>query len=184
MYPLAGYYTDEAAFLKKVEEDAVSFKPAGQMVYSYTQPSPSSVAKGKGKSSADAPLDPESEDAIVFEVYHVRSSNSSSSLCAEHILGNMGDARFQRVPSPNAVVYPVVHRRWLVHKRGGGSVGVYGAVRIRGSLLWRISHEPLAYRYEKRKRRATPDVATYHFVGYSSLYPFYCFPERVRLRLR
>jgi hypothetical protein len=27
-------------------------------------------------------------------------------------------------------------------------------------------------------------VATYHFAGYSSLYPFYCFPERIRLRLR
>lgn len=38
--------------------------------------------------------------------------------------------------------------------------------------------------YEKRKRRTTPNVATYHFVGYSSLYPFYCFPEKVRMRLR
>ncbi|KAJ7063532.1 histone acetyltransferase type B catalytic subunit [Mycena amicta] len=37
--------------------------------------------------------------------------------------------------------------------------------------------------YEKRKRRATPDVTTYHFVGYTSLYPFFCFPDRVRLRL-
>ncbi|KAF7294688.1 Histone acetyltransferase type B catalytic subunit [Mycena indigotica] len=37
--------------------------------------------------------------------------------------------------------------------------------------------------YEKRKRRATPDVSTYHFVGYTSLYPFFCFPDRVRLRL-
>jgi histone acetyltransferase 1 len=38
--------------------------------------------------------------------------------------------------------------------------------------------------YEKRKRRGAPHITTYHFVGYSSLYPFYCFPERVRLRLR
>ncbi|KAH9939593.1 histone acetyltransferase type B catalytic subunit [Amylocystis lapponica] len=37
--------------------------------------------------------------------------------------------------------------------------------------------------YEKRKRRSDPDVATYHFVGYSTLYPFYCFPEKVRMRL-
>jgi histone acetyltransferase 1 len=41
-----------------------------------------------------------------------------------------------------------------------------------------------ARRYEKRRRASTPDVVTYHFVGYSSLYPFYCFPEKVRLRLR
>ncbi|KAJ8482138.1 hypothetical protein ONZ51_g5563 [Trametes cubensis] len=37
--------------------------------------------------------------------------------------------------------------------------------------------------YEKRRRRSSPDVTTYHFVGYSTLYPFYCFPERVRLRI-
>jgi len=35
--------------------------------------------------------------------------------------------------------------------------------------------------FEKRKRR--DGTATYHFVGYSSLYNFYCFPEKVRLRL-
>jgi histone acetyltransferase 1 len=39
-------------------------------------------------------------------------------------------------------------------------------------------------RYEKRKRRTTPLTETYHFIGYSSLYPFYCFPDKVRLRLR
>ncbi|KAH8834077.1 histone acetyltransferase type B catalytic subunit [Flagelloscypha sp. PMI_526] len=37
--------------------------------------------------------------------------------------------------------------------------------------------------YEKRKRRANPEVSTYHFVGYSSLYKFYFFPEKVRVRL-
>ncbi|KAN0075406.1 Acyl-CoA N-acyltransferase [Tylopilus felleus] len=35
--------------------------------------------------------------------------------------------------------------------------------------------------YEKRKRR--DGTATYHYIGYSSLYNFYCFPEKVRLRL-
>ncbi|KAH9056691.1 acyl-CoA N-acyltransferase [Lactarius vividus] len=37
--------------------------------------------------------------------------------------------------------------------------------------------------YEKRKRRTTPVTESYHFVGYSSLHPFYCFPDKVRLRL-
>ncbi|KAG6829850.1 hypothetical protein H0H92_003293 [Tricholoma furcatifolium] len=37
--------------------------------------------------------------------------------------------------------------------------------------------------YEKRKRRGVPKLATYHFVGYSSLYPFYFFPEKTRMRL-
>ncbi|KII89281.1 hypothetical protein PLICRDRAFT_109895 [Plicaturopsis crispa FD-325 SS-3] len=36
--------------------------------------------------------------------------------------------------------------------------------------------------YEKRKRPST-DAYTYHFAGYSSLYNFYCFPERIRMRL-
>ena len=36
--------------------------------------------------------------------------------------------------------------------------------------------------YEKRKRQGT-DIETYHLIGYSSLYPFYYFPERVRMRL-
>lgn len=39
-------------------------------------------------------------------------------------------------------------------------------------------------RYEKRKRRSDPHTFAYHFMGYSSLYPFYYFPEKVRMRLR
>jgi hypothetical protein len=38
-------------------------------------------------------------------------------------------------------------------------------------------------RFEKRKRPGS-DVATYHFVGYVSVYPFWCYPDQVRLRLR
>lgn len=38
--------------------------------------------------------------------------------------------------------------------------------------------------YEKRRRRDAQRTATYHFMGYSTLYPFYHFPERVRMRLR
>ncbi|KXN82637.1 Histone acetyltransferase type B catalytic subunit [Leucoagaricus sp. SymC.cos] len=36
--------------------------------------------------------------------------------------------------------------------------------------------------YERRKRPGS-DVSTHHFVGYSSLYGFYHFPEKTRLRL-
>ena len=39
-------------------------------------------------------------------------------------------------------------------------------------------------RYEKRKRKGDPHTFAYHFMGYSSLYPFYYFPEKVRMRLR
>ncbi|EIW85488.1 acyl-CoA N-acyltransferase [Coniophora puteana RWD-64-598 SS2] len=39
--------------------------------------------------------------------------------------------------------------------------------------------------YEKRKRTSSsgPGDVAYHFVGYSSLYNFYCYPEQVRMRL-
>ncbi|WVW79985.1 hypothetical protein I302_101958 [Kwoniella bestiolae CBS 10118] len=36
--------------------------------------------------------------------------------------------------------------------------------------------------YEKRKRPES-DLYTYHFVGYVSVYPFWCYPDQVRLRL-
>jgi histone acetyltransferase 1 len=53
-----------------VEEDALSFKPPGQRIYSYTRQSPTVIGKGKGVHSLA--LDPESEDSVVFEAYHVR----------------------------------------------------------------------------------------------------------------
>lgn len=40
----------------------------------------------------------------------------------------------------------------------------------------------LTSRFEKR-RRPNSDIETYHFVGYTSLYPFWCYPDLVRLRL-
>lgn len=66
---MSGYYTKEADFLKRVEEDAISFKPNGQLIYSYTRPS--TKGKEKGLDNFDN-IDSESEDATVFEVYHVR----------------------------------------------------------------------------------------------------------------
>lgn len=49
-----GYYKDEAAFLRQVDEDTLSFRPHGDLISSYTR---SSV---------------EGEDAVEFEMYHVR----------------------------------------------------------------------------------------------------------------
>ncbi len=36
--------------------------------------------------------------------------------------------------------------------------------------------------YERRRRPAT-EISCYHFVGYVSVYPFWCYPDQVRLRL-
>ncbi|KAF8162862.1 histone acetyltransferase type B catalytic subunit [Crassisporium funariophilum] len=141
-----GYYTDEAAFLKTVEEDAVTFKPLGQPIYSYTRPSPHAASKGKGKSSAN--LDPQSEDVVEFEVYHT----------------NWDTPGFREY-----------HRRMqlfiLLYIEGGSFIN-------EEEDTW-----DFVVLFEKRKRRGASQEATYHFVGYSSLYPFYFFPERVRMRL-
>ena len=67
-----GYHTDETSFLNLVESDAVTFKPQGQKIFSYTRALPhSSLTKGKGKGNIQD-LDPQSEDVIEFEVYYVR----------------------------------------------------------------------------------------------------------------
>ncbi|KAF5324722.1 hypothetical protein D9611_004325 [Ephemerocybe angulata] len=141
------YLTDEAEFLKRVDEDATSFRPSGQLIHSYTRPSPG--AKGKGKGSANAQsLDATSEDVIEFEVYHT----------------NWNTPGFREY-----------HRRMqlfiLLYIEGGSYIQ-------EEEDTWEF-----AVLFEKRKRRSAPHTATYHFVGYSSLYPFYCFPEKTRLRL-
>ncbi|KAF8515885.1 acyl-CoA N-acyltransferase [Gautieria morchelliformis] len=37
--------------------------------------------------------------------------------------------------------------------------------------------------YERRRRKDANGTDIYHFVGYSSLYPFWCWPDKIRLRL-
>lgn len=51
-----GYYKDEAAFLRQVEHDALSFRPHGSLISSYA----------RGKSTLKG------EETAEFEVYHVR----------------------------------------------------------------------------------------------------------------
>ncbi|KAJ7168325.1 histone acetyltransferase type B catalytic subunit [Mycena crocata] len=144
------YLKDKATFLARVEEEATTFRPTGQMIYTYTRPAPhSSASKSKGKGIAQSQiLDPESEDAVVFEVYHA---------------------------SWDSPGFKELHRRMqlfiLLYIEAGSYIN-------EDEETWEF-----VVLYEKRKRRAAPNVTTYHFAGYSSLYPFYCFPEKVRLRL-
>nr|GAT53690.1 histone acetyltransferase type B catalytic subunit [Mycena chlorophos] len=132
------YYTDEKAFLERVEAEAVGFRPPGELIHTYTRPD-----KGKGVATT-------SEDTVVFEVYHATWK------------------------SPG---FLELHRRMqlfiLLYIEAGSYID-------ETEETWEF-----ALLYEKRKRRgaAAPDAFAYHFVGYSALYPFYCFPDRVRLRL-
>ncbi|KAJ7184360.1 acyl-CoA N-acyltransferase [Mycena filopes] len=127
------FYRDEKAFLARVEEDATTFKPTATL---------------KGKALPSRKLNPESEEAIVFEVYHA---------------------------TWNSPGFQELHRRMQIFILLYIEAGSY------------IDEEEDTWEfvvlYEKRKRRNSPGVSTYHFAGYSSLYPFYCFPERVRMRL-
>jgi len=88
---------------------------------------------------------------------------------------------------PDAIVYEVWHATWKTpgfreyHRRMQLLILLY----IEGGSYINEEEESWEFfvLYEKRKRRTTPVTETYHFVGYSSLYPFYCFPDKVRLRL-
>lgn len=142
------YHTDEPSFLSIVEKDAITFKPQGQKIFSYTRPLPhSSSAKGKGKTN-NQDLDPQSEDVLEFEVYYATWD------------------------TPGFREY---HRRMqlfvLLYIEGGSYIN-------EEEDTWEFFTL-----FEKRKRRDASQEATYHFAGYSSLYPFYHFPEKVRLRL-
>ncbi|KAF8164021.1 histone acetyltransferase type B catalytic subunit [Pholiota molesta] len=118
-------------------------------IYSYTRPSPDSSSKGKRKRTGNTkPLDPGSEDAVEFEVYHATWD------------------------TPGFREY---HRKMqlfiLLYIEGGSYIN-------EEEDTWEF-----VVLFEKRKRRDSSHIATYHFVGYSSLYPFYYYPERIRLRL-
>ncbi|KAN0127570.1 histone acetyltransferase type B catalytic subunit [Lactarius tabidus] len=88
---------------------------------------------------------------------------------------------------PDAVVYEVWHATWNTpgfreyHRRMQIFILLYieaGSYINEAEDAWEF-----VVLYEKRKRRTTPVTESYHFVGYSSLHPFYCFPDKVRLRL-
>lgn len=129
------YDTDEAAFLTRVQEDAVSFKPIGSVVHSYTRPASSTSGSGSA-----------TQEVVEYEVYHA----------------TWNDPGFREY-----------HRRMQIFILLYIEAGSY------------ISEDDDAWHffvlYEKRKRQN--GTKTYHFIGYSSVYKFYCFPEKHRLRL-
>lgn len=138
------YSKDETEFLKRVEEEATSFKPIGEMIFSYSR----HTSRRKATNGhIDVPGSEEME-IVEYEVYH------------------------STWKTPGFKEY---HRRMqlfiLLYIEGGSYISEEEDV-------WEFM-----VLYEKRKRRNTEDVFTYHFVGYSTLYPFYCFPEKFRMRL-
>ncbi|PFH52471.1 hypothetical protein AMATHDRAFT_139905 [Amanita thiersii Skay4041] len=143
-----GFLRDEATFLQQVETDAESFRPHGELVDSYTRPSPQAISRSKGKSTGIGIGELKSEDTIEYEVYH------------------------STWDTPGFKEY---HRRLqllvLLYIEGGSYIND-------DEDSWEFM-----VLYEKRKRKAPSAISTYHLVGYSSLYNFYHFPEKVRMRL-
>ncbi|KAM6500920.1 Acyl-CoA N-acyltransferase [Amanita muscaria] len=142
-----GYHQDEAAFLRQVEEDSLSFRPHGESIYSYPPPL-DSLSLGKETAIDSEDTHPEGEGAITYEVYHVRSSTWDTPGFREY------------------------------HSR----LQLFVLLYIEGGSYINEDEEPWEFMvlYEKRKRK---ESSTYHLVGYSSLYNFYHFPEKVRMRL-
>ncbi|TCD60783.1 histone acetyltransferase 1 [Steccherinum ochraceum] len=129
------------------------------------------------------------EDATTFKPYgtlihsYSRSARKMSS-------GRKNASLPQPVYNPNddeIVEFEVYHAKWDTpgfreyHRRMQIFILLYiegGSYIEEGEDAWEF-----VVLYEKRRRRSSPDVVTYHFVGYSTLYPFYCFPEKTRMRL-
>ncbi|KAI0948700.1 hypothetical protein AcV7_009372 [Taiwanofungus camphoratus] len=143
----ADYYTDEAAFLARVEADALTFTPLGTRIFAYTRPASTLSRKGKHVAIPQV-LSPEDEETVDFEVYHSTWA------------------------TPGFREY---HRR----------MQLFILLYIEAGSYIREDEETWEFvvLYEKRRRRSDPKVGTYHFVGYATLYPFYCFPEKVRMRI-
>ncbi|KIP10311.1 hypothetical protein PHLGIDRAFT_65891 [Phlebiopsis gigantea 11061_1 CR5-6] len=126
-YIPSDYETDLPSFEKKVEEDALAFKPFGEKIHSYTKPALAS------------------SEVLEYEVWH---------------------ATFK---TPGFREYHERMQLFIILYIEGGSY-------IDEDNAWEFV-------YEASSSEDKPSEFTYHFVGYSSLYPFYCFPEKVRMRL-
>ncbi|KIJ44181.1 hypothetical protein M422DRAFT_60053 [Sphaerobolus stellatus SS14] len=142
------YLKSESDFLKRVEQDALSFRPLGTKIASYTRRAESAKGKGKGKTRADEPVDEEDEDTVTYEVYHATMA------------------------TPGFRDY---HRRMQIFILLYIEAGSY--------IQEEDDRWEFVVLYEKRKRKDAARTPVYHFVGYSSLYPFWCWPDHIRLRL-
>ena len=106
----------------------------GELIYSYTR----SASKGKGKDLAGPePLNPDDEDTIVYEVYHVRDYSLflmlNLILCP--LLVHLEHSWVQRVPSKNANLYPPLHWSRVLYQRRGRFMGICRAVRLTLTFL-------------------------------------------------
>lgn len=105
------YYKKEDEFLKRVEKDAISFKPFGEKIHTYKRKS--ALGKGKGKAIVSSDDVQEDDNVILYEVYHVRKfiiCQKCLPLLSQHDwIGDMGDTWLPRIPSKDADIHPFVY---------------------------------------------------------------------------
>ena len=186
-----GYSKSSFVFDGVVEEDAAEFKPMGDKIGSYVRPAASISGGRKGKSKAkvngdaDTTLSEDDENAVVYEMYRV----SVSIQCRRR-----AHDRFQSTwATPGFKEY---HRRMqifiLLYIEGGSFVQVSFREAEALSMMYTDRVIPsqedednweFVVLYERRKRPGS-GIFSYHFVGYCSVFPFWCYPDSVRLRLR
>ena len=104
-----GYYTDEQEFLKRVEEDAINFKPAGEKIYSYSRAA-TTLPKGKNVAISQV-LSPEDQETVDFEVYHV-SSMLCSAACLFAPLAGAARTKQPEVGPPSHAQRPMGTLAW------------------------------------------------------------------------
>lgn len=71
----------------------------------------------------------------------------------------------------------------LLFIEGGSYVHVSNCMRARLTMQEDEDAWEFVTLFERRKRKSS-DTFTYHFVGYVSVYPFWSYPDQIRLRLR
>lgn len=148
----------------------MEFKPPGEKIYEYSRRV--GDAKGKGKASVfeDGMQDGEDHSATTYEVYHVCHGAVIHSHTAIRLTVQFSKSTWE---TPGFREY---HRRMqlfiLLYIEAGSYIQ-------EDEDVWEF-----VVLYEKRRRRDAARTPTYHFIGYSTLFPFYCFPDRVRLRIR
>lgn len=160
------YTKSENAFQTTVEADAKTFKPLGEKIASYVPPAVNGKGKGKANGAVPAPSD-DDDAAVVFEVYHVRTRL----VCADirqhgRLPASENTIDECRSLSCSSSRVEAIFRR--TRRCGNSSHCAYDTGRQSD------------IRFERRK---IDGVFTYHFAGYTSVYPFWCFPDLVRVRL-
>lgn len=158
------FVEDQDAFKERVEQDEVSFKPLGTKIGEYARRkkhASGDKSKSNGKGKGKAAVAPASNGKGAWENCETDDEEAV-----------VFEAYHTRFDTPGWKEY---HRRMqvfvLMFIEGGSYID-------EDDDRWEF-----VSLYERRKSQVTESGYTYHFVGYTSLYSFFHWPDKTRLRL-